>query len=203
MATAMAPQRPLTLSPVDLIDNLAERVMRSGRRVGLVVGYVAGGEEWVRGYGRCGTGAHDRPDGGTIFEIGSITKVFTGLLLADLAERGIVGRDDSLARYLPASAAVPTSGGREITLADLASHTSGLRRTPRGCWAGGWLTGTTRMRRCRPRTCTRAWPGRDCGAGRANGPDTRTSAPACWARRWPGRPASRMSSSSGSGSACL
>jgi CubicO group peptidase (beta-lactamase class C family) len=124
---------------VDLIDNLAERAMRSGRRVGLVVGYVAGGEEWVRGYGRCGTGARDRPDGGTIFEIGSVTKVFTGLLLADLAERGIVGLDDPLARYLPASAAVPTSGGREITLADLASHTSWLRRDPKGM-LGRWLS---------------------------------------------------------------
>ena len=89
---------------MDLIDDLAERAMRSGRRVGLVVGYLAGGEQWVRGYGRSGTGARDRPDGGTIFEIGSITKVFTGLLLADLAERGIVGLDDPLARYLPASA---------------------------------------------------------------------------------------------------
>jgi CubicO group peptidase (beta-lactamase class C family) len=123
---------------VDLVDNLAERAMRSGRRVGLVVGYVAGGEEWVRGYGRCGTGAPDRPDGGTIFEIGSITKVFTGLLLADLAERGIVGLDDPPARYLPASAAGPTSGGREIILADLASHTSGLRRDPKGM-LGRWL----------------------------------------------------------------
>jgi CubicO group peptidase (beta-lactamase class C family) len=123
---------------VDLVDDLAGRAMRSGRRVGLVVGYVAGGEQWVRGYGRSGTGAHDRPDGGTIFEMGSITKVFTGLLLADLAERGIVGLDDPLARYLPASAAVPTSGGREITLADLASHTSGLRRDPKGM-LGRWL----------------------------------------------------------------
>ena len=168
-----------------------------------MVGYLAGGEEWVRGYGRPDTGLHDRPDGGTIFEIGSVTKVFTALLLADLAEYGIVGLDDPLASHLPASAAVPTSGGREITLADLASHTVGCGATPRGRWAGGWVTGTTRMRRCRPRTCTRAWPGPGCGAGRANGPGTPTSAPACWARRWPGRPASRMSSSSGSGSACL
>jgi CubicO group peptidase (beta-lactamase class C family) len=117
---------------VELIDNLAVRAMRSGRRVGLVVGYAAGGEEWVRGYGRCGTGAHDRPDGGTIFEIGSITKVFTGLLLADLAEGGIVGVDDPLARYLPASVRVLAFEGREITLGDLSSHAAGLPRNPRG-----------------------------------------------------------------------
>jgi serine-type D-Ala-D-Ala carboxypeptidase/endopeptidase len=132
MATTMAPQRPLRFSPVDLVDDLAERTMRSGRRVGLVVGYLAGGEEWVRGYGRSGTGADARPDGGTLFEIGSITKVFTGLLLADLAEHGIVGLDDPLARYLPASAVVPTPRGREITLGDLSSHTAGLPRNPKG-----------------------------------------------------------------------
>ena len=166
---------------MDLIDNLAERAMRSGRRVGLVVGYVSGGEEWVRGYGRCGTGAPDRSDGGTISEIGSITKVFTGLLLADLAEYGIVGLDDPLARYLPSSAAVPTSGGREITLADLASHTSGLRRDPKGTL--GWWLGD----RHNPYAALSA---EDLYEGLAR---TRL-------RR---RPAGRMSSSSGSGSACL
>jgi hypothetical protein len=95
----------------------------------------------------------------------------------------------------------PPEGGRSSSPTSPAIPV-GCGATPRGCWAVGWVTGTTRMRRCRPRTCTRAWPGRDCAAGSANGPDTRTSAPACWARRWPGRPASPTSSSSGSGSAC-
>jgi D-alanyl-D-alanine-carboxypeptidase/D-alanyl-D-alanine-endopeptidase len=134
----MSPFWPVEEADVDLIDDLAARTMRAGRRAGLVVGYLAGGERWVAGYGRSGSGANDRPGGGTIFEIGSITKVFTGLLLADLAEHGIVGVDDPLARHLPAAAAVPTSGGREITLADLASHTSGLRRDPKGM-LGRWL----------------------------------------------------------------
>ena len=123
---------------VDLIDDLAERAMRSGRRVGLVVGYVAGGEEWVA---RVRAHRHRRPRParrGAIFEIGSVTKVFTGLLLADLAERGIVGLDDPLARYLPASVRVPAFEGREIILADLASHTSGLPRNPKGM-LGRWL----------------------------------------------------------------
>jgi serine-type D-Ala-D-Ala carboxypeptidase/endopeptidase len=117
---------------MDPIDSLAERSMRSGRRVGLVVGYLHGGEEWVGGYGRLRAGGADAPDGRTLFEIGSITKVFTGLLLADLAEHGIVGLDDPLARYLPASVRVPASAGREITLADLSSHAAGLPRNPRG-----------------------------------------------------------------------
>jgi D-alanyl-D-alanine-carboxypeptidase/D-alanyl-D-alanine-endopeptidase len=123
---------------VAVANELAERAMRSGRRVGLVVGYRHGGQEHVAGYGRVGPGASDPPGGGTIFEIGSVTKVFTGLLLADLAERGIVRLDDPLAGYLPASVAVPAFKDREITLGDLASHTGGLRRNPRGT-LGRWL----------------------------------------------------------------
>jgi D-alanyl-D-alanine-carboxypeptidase/D-alanyl-D-alanine-endopeptidase len=123
---------------MDLIDGLAERAMRSGRRVGLVVGYQASGSEAVAGYGRVGTVGSDPPGPGTLFEIGSITKVFTGLLLADLTEQGVVGLDDPLARYLPATASVPASGGRAITLADLASHTGGLPRNPKGM-LGRWL----------------------------------------------------------------
>jgi serine-type D-Ala-D-Ala carboxypeptidase/endopeptidase len=93
----------------------------------------------VVGYGCLRRDAQDPPDGGTVFEIGSITKVFTGLLLADLAEQGLVGLEDPLASYLPASVQVPTVGGRQLTLGDLASHAGGLPRNPKGTlrrWLG-------------------------------------------------------------------
>jgi CubicO group peptidase (beta-lactamase class C family) len=121
------------------VDLLATRAMRSGRRFGLVIGCLAGGEQRVAGYGRLRAGTQTTPDGGTIFEIGSITKVVTGLLLADLAEQGIVGLDEPLAGYLPAWVRVPTRGGRQITLGDLASHAGGLPRDPKGTlrrWLG-------------------------------------------------------------------
>ena len=117
---------------LELIDDLARPAMRSGRRAGLVVGYLAGGEEQVASYGHTGAGDPDTPGPGTIFEIGSITKVFTGLLLADLAAHGVVGLDDPVARYLP----VPE--GWEMTLGDLSSHAAGLGRNPRGTLRG-WL----------------------------------------------------------------
>ena len=64
----------------------------------------------------------------TIFQIGSVTKVFTALLLADMAERGEVRLSDPAAAYLPGAEA----GISQVTLADLATHTSGLPRLPRG-----------------------------------------------------------------------
>jgi CubicO group peptidase (beta-lactamase class C family) len=57
--------------------------------------------------------------------------VFTGLLLADLAEQGVVGLHDPLAGYLPALGSLPVQG-RAITLGDLACHAAGLPRDPRG-----------------------------------------------------------------------
>ena len=64
----------------------------------------------------------------TAFEIGSITKTFTATLLADMVARGEVSLDDPVTKYLPADAVVPRRGGREITLLELATHTSGLPR---------------------------------------------------------------------------
>jgi CubicO group peptidase (beta-lactamase class C family) len=69
----------------------------------------------------------------TIFEIGSITKVFTTLLLMDIVNKGTVQLDDPIEKYLP-NAKVPELEGKKITLRHLATHTSGLPRWPENCW---------------------------------------------------------------------
>ncbi len=63
------------------------------------------------------------------FEAGSITKAFTGTLLADMVIRGEVALDDPVAKFVPAWT-IPSFQGRQITLLDLATHTSGLPRLP-------------------------------------------------------------------------
>ena len=83
------------------------------------------------------------PDGpSSIFEIGSITKVFTATLLADMAREGLVGLDDPVQRWLPEGVEMPRRG-RAITLADLTTHRSGLPRLPHRLL----LTAMTRDRR--------------------------------------------------------
>jgi serine-type D-Ala-D-Ala carboxypeptidase/endopeptidase len=69
-------------------------------------------------------------DGDTVFEIGSVTKVFTALLLAEMARTGEVALTAPVAEYLPAGVRVPGRNGRSITLLDLATHTSGLPFMP-------------------------------------------------------------------------
>jgi len=68
--------------------------------------------------------------GDDVFEIGSITKVFTASILADMMTRGEVRLDDPVAKYLPTSAHIPSRNGRQITLFDLATQSSGLPRMP-------------------------------------------------------------------------
>ena len=81
-------------------------------------------------YGQSGS-ANNRPlDVDTVFEIGSITKVFTALLFADMVLRGEVAPDDPAAKFLPASVKMPEFEGTPITLLDLATYTSGLPRMP-------------------------------------------------------------------------
>ena len=77
-------------------------------------------------------------DAHAVFDIGSITKVTTALLLADMAERGEVAVGDSVAKYLPASVTV-RERRRPITLLDLATYTCGLPKLP-GNLPPNWWT---------------------------------------------------------------
>jgi CubicO group peptidase (beta-lactamase class C family) len=104
---------------------------RARRLVGVAVGVGHEGRVWTFEHGRLGPDRPHPPAPDTIFEIGSITKVFTATLLALLAERGSVALDDPANRYLPAGAQLPVRG-RPITLLDLATHSSGLPRLPKG-----------------------------------------------------------------------
>ena len=71
-------------------------------------------------------------DGNTIFEIGSVTKIFTVLLLADMVQHGEVQLGDPVAKYLPSTVHIHVRNGRPITLLDLATQTSGLPFFPAG-----------------------------------------------------------------------
>lgn len=74
-------------------------------------------------------------NGSTIFNIDSITKTFTTLVLADMVKQGIVSLGDPIERYLPAAVVkVPQYNGTKITLEDLATHTSGLPFMPPNIW---------------------------------------------------------------------
>ena len=84
----------------------------------------------VHGYGEIHRGKGDKPDGDTIYEIGSITKAFTGTLLGDMVNRGEVKLDAPLQDFMPAGVKLHLAKDQPIRLVDLASQTSGLPRMP-------------------------------------------------------------------------
>jgi serine-type D-Ala-D-Ala carboxypeptidase/endopeptidase len=106
---------------------LAKRIDEVRQGTGTVVGLLTAEGRWFAAYGSTSVGGPEAT-ADTIFEIGSITKVFTASLLAQMVERGEVALDDPVRKYLPASVRVPSRGGKEISLVDLATHTSGLPR---------------------------------------------------------------------------
>jgi CubicO group peptidase (beta-lactamase class C family) len=115
---------------VGLVDHHLRALLDEKGVGGLAAGVVAQGRYYSFGFGRVSERSSDTPSSITVFEIGSISKVFTGLLLADMAERGEVSLDDPVSRYLPGEAKIPEGNSRPITLFDLATHSSGLPRLP-------------------------------------------------------------------------
>ena len=113
----------------DLMALIQSRVDEA-RAVGIVIGVMeADGTTRIVAYGDAGPDAQPLGEE-SVFEIGSITKVFTGILLADMVARGEVLLTDPVAKYLPAGVTMPSRGGREITLLDLSTQYSGLPRLP-------------------------------------------------------------------------
>lgn len=102
-----------------------------GRYQGLAVGVLSAGHAATVGVGQVAAGGR-LVDGETSFQIGSVTKVLTALLLADAAVRGEVAPDQRLDTLIPLAA--NHRDGPAITLGDLAMHTSGLPRLPPGLW---------------------------------------------------------------------
>ena len=114
----------------DIAAILKERVDVGRETLGVVAASLDGDRRSVTVYGQSDS-ANNRPlDGDTVFEIGSITKVFTALLFADMVLRGEVAPDDPAAKFLPGSVRMPEFEGAPITLLDLATYTSGLPRMP-------------------------------------------------------------------------
>jgi D-alanyl-D-alanine-carboxypeptidase/D-alanyl-D-alanine-endopeptidase len=116
---------------VRLQQAVRDAVGRAGRRPGLlVIGATDGTDMAVASTGP--VPQPGCPPERVVFEIGSVTKVFTALLLAIAVERGEARLDDPVSDHLPDGSHVPRYREAEITLLHLATHTSGLPRLPPG-----------------------------------------------------------------------
>ncbi|MFG2025797.1 serine hydrolase domain-containing protein [Streptomyces sp. NPDC048825] len=138
-ATAAAAGVPLLPgNAVAADDDLPARVRRYLDRAlaagspSAVCGVIQGARRYVAGAG--GSRGTSAPDGRTVFQLGSIAKTFTATALARAVRAGETRLDAPL--VLPARFPVPRKGPRRITMADLATHTSGLPSLPPNLLAG-------------------------------------------------------------------
>ena len=123
--------QPFTvLSTGEIREILVNRIDRQKQAVGIVVGVIEPAGRRVVEYGNLANADPRTLDGDTIFEIGSVTKVFTSLLLADMVNRKEVALDDPAAKYLPENVRMPERSGKAIMLLDLSTHRSGLPPLP-------------------------------------------------------------------------
>ncbi len=114
----------------EIREILVKRIDQQKQAVGIVVGVIEPTGRRVVSYGNLANGDPRTLDGDTIFEIGSVTKVFTSLLLADMVNRKEVTLDDPAAKYLPENVGMPVRSGKSIALLDLSTHNSGLPPLP-------------------------------------------------------------------------
>jgi CubicO group peptidase (beta-lactamase class C family) len=119
------------ISQLDIkVDSATQPYISLQAATGLSIGILRNGKNFYYGYGETAKENGQLPDEHTIFEIGSISKTFTSLLLADAVVKGRVKLDDPVGKYFPDSIPAFEFGGTPITLKTLSNHTSGIPRMP-------------------------------------------------------------------------
>ena len=129
-AFAQAPVDSPVPPDAEIRKILADRVGSENLGIAMVVGVIDAKGRRVVSYGSLAKDDKRPLNGDTIFEIGSMTKVFTSLVLMDMVQKGEVALTDPVAKYLPASVKVPERNNKKITLQDLSTQSSGLPRMP-------------------------------------------------------------------------
>ncbi|WP_313264005.1 serine hydrolase domain-containing protein [Sphingobacterium sp.] len=119
----------------DSIDLLVEKFVRpyiqKGATTGIMLAVIDGKRQRRYSYGTIARTSKQLPDASkSIFEIGSVTKIFTSLLLAKEVVDGNLQLEDPISKYLPDSIPLLAWHGHPITLAQLSNHTAGFPRLP-------------------------------------------------------------------------
>ncbi len=121
----------------EIAQILSDRIGRDQANVGIAVAVIENGETRFVSHGTLTVDGTEPVSEHTIFEAGSITKVFTNLALAQLVNDGKIDLDAPIIEYLPEGFVLPDAPGRAITAFDLATHSASLSGLPPDLLAGG------------------------------------------------------------------
>lgn len=114
---------------IDNRQNLLREYLNVYGGAGACAAIIENGTVDLFSAGKISLNSNEMPSGKTIFELGSITKVFTTLVLMTLVHQGKVKLNDPIEIYLP-NISIPELAGKKITLLHLATHYSGLPEMP-------------------------------------------------------------------------
>ena len=118
-----------TIELTDEMKQMLDEKVQDGTYQSVVIGIVdENGTNYVT-MGKTKEGGSDVGEH-TIYEIGSISKVFTTTMLAQMVANKKVKLEDPVQKYFPMNVTMPTKNGKEIEMGQLADHTSGLPRLP-------------------------------------------------------------------------
>lgn len=111
---------------------IKDKIDSNKSNAAMAIGFIDPNGTQFYGYGKLSNASNNNAtiDENTVFAIGSNTKVFTTILLADMVNKGLINLDDPIEKYLPSNVSVPQFNGHKITIEDLATHTSGLPEFP-------------------------------------------------------------------------
>ena len=118
---------PGPLPDIQSVHTLGEDLFLQTGSTGMVLVVVRGNQVFFEGYGETAPNSHQLPTRDSLLRLCSLTKIFTTDVLTKLVVNKTVRLDDTLQRYAPQGKVVPKRV-RPITLAELATHTSGLPR---------------------------------------------------------------------------
>jgi len=130
-------QSSLTPSFIEIPNKVKEFILNdivNKSKAAIVVGLIDPSGTKVYSFGNISKENNIPVNGSTIFNIDSITKTFTTLVLADMVKQGLVNLNDPIEKYLPSKVKIPQYNGTKITLENLATHTSGLPFMPSNIW---------------------------------------------------------------------
>jgi CubicO group peptidase (beta-lactamase class C family) len=112
----------------EAVDFILDYEISNENIVGAALGVIHNGTTRTYFYGRSSKTNTNKPDMETMFEIGSITKTFTAILLSDLEEKDLIRFSDPVQDYLPENVTLPMKDNAQMTLEHLVTHTASLPR---------------------------------------------------------------------------
>ncbi|MCX8080033.1 MAG: beta-lactamase family protein [Bacteroidia bacterium] len=113
------------------VDSVCSRFMEGQRKSGLAVGIIHKGNKFEYYFGEPRKGSGQAINGQTLFEIGSVTKIFTAYLFASACSENLLSPDKSLSRALAEMQINAPGISGDVKLIHLTNHTSGLPRLPK------------------------------------------------------------------------